>query len=58
MAKVLHCGEVVAGCTAVIRGETEEDVLRQGRAHAEKDHGIVEHPPEKVAEVKGKIRDE
>ncbi len=54
----MHCGEVMEGCTVVLRGETEDDVMRQGRQHAEKDHGISEHPPEKVAAVRGKIRDE
>lgn len=58
MTKVLHCGEVMEGCVMVLRGETEDDVMRQGRAHAEQDHGITEHPPERVAAVRAKIRDE
>ncbi len=43
MAKVLECAKVdpSSGCNYVVRGETEEDLLRNVAVHA-KDHGIRE----------------
>ncbi len=58
MTRVLYCKDVIETCTAVFRGETDEEVMRQARAHAEEDHGHREHSPERVAEVRRKIRDE
>jgi len=59
MAKVVHCGKVnpESGCKHVVRGETEEELLRNVAAHA-KEHGIVAVTPELVAKVKGFIEDE
>lgn len=42
MAKELHCGEIMEGCPAVIRGESEEEVLKKGAQHARDAHGIDE----------------
>ena len=58
MPKVLYCSEVVERCTAEFRGETDDDVMRQAKAHAERDHGHTEHDPDRVAEVRAKIREE
>jgi predicted small metal-binding protein len=58
MAKVLRCGELMAGCPHVVRGETEEEVLRQAAKHAAEAHDIKEVTPDLVAKVKGKIRTE
>jgi predicted small metal-binding protein len=59
MAKKLHCGKVnpESGCTHVVRGETEEELLRNVAEHA-KEHGIVEVTPELVNKVKGFIEDD
>ena len=59
MAKVIECAKVdpSSGCTQVIRGNTEEEVLRKAAEHA-KQHGIREVTPELMARVKGAIRDE
>ena len=57
MTKVIDCGKVnpVSGCSHVIRGDTEEDVLRQAAEHA-KEHGM-EPSPELLAQVKSHIEE-
>ena len=59
MAKVIECSRVdpSSGCRHVVRGETEEEVLRKAAEHA-KEHGIREVTPELLAKVKASIRDE
>lgn len=58
MAKVLRCGELMAGCQHVVRGATEEEVLRQAAKHAAETHKITDMTPDLVAKVKSKIRTE
>ena len=58
MAKVRRCGELMAGCQHVARGETEEEVLRHAAKHAAEAHNIKEMTPDLVAKVKSKIRTE
>ena len=59
MGKVLECAKVdpSSGCTHVVRGQTEDEVLRNAMQHA-KEHGIREMTPELAAKVKAAIRDE
>lgn len=57
MAKELHCGEIMDGCPAVIRGETEDEVLKKGAQHASEAHGIDELDDDTVSAVRSKIRD-
>ena len=59
MGKVIHCRKVVpdSGCPHSIRGETEEEVLKNAGAHAA-EHGIVEVTPELVEKLKSFIEDE
>lgn len=56
MAKELRCGDVMPGCDAVIRGETEEEVMKKGAAHAKEVHKIGEITPDIAAKVKAAIR--
>lgn len=58
MAKVLECAKVdpSSGCKYVVRGETEEDLLRNVAMHA-KDHGIREVTPELMERVKANMHD-
>ncbi len=46
-----------SGCTHVVRGATEEELLRNAAEHA-KEHGIVEVTPELLEEIKAHIQDE
>ncbi len=59
MGKVLECAKVdpSSGCTHVVRGKTEEELLKNAMDHA-KQHGIREVTPELMAKVKAAIRDE
>ncbi len=59
MGKVIQCAKVVpeSGCPHVMRGATEEEVLRNAQEHA-KEHGIVEVTPELVERLKSFIEDE
>jgi predicted small metal-binding protein len=40
MTKVLHCSDGGLVCNAVVKGETEEEVLQKAVEHARKDHGV------------------
>jgi predicted small metal-binding protein len=59
MTKVVECAKVdpSSGCTHVIRGNTDEEVMRKAMEHA-KQHGIREATPELMAKVKAAIHDE
>ena len=59
MSKVIHCSRVVpeSGCPHAIRGDTEEEVLKNAQEHA-KEHGIVEVTPELIEMLKSFIEDE
>jgi predicted small metal-binding protein len=59
MGKVIECAKVdpSSGCKHVVRGNTEEEVLKNAMEHA-KQHGIREVTPELKAKVKAAIRDE
>jgi predicted small metal-binding protein len=57
MPKLIDCGKVnpASGCGHVIRGDTDEDVLRQAAEHA-REHGM-EPSPELMAQVKAHIEE-
>ena len=57
MAKIIDCGKVnpASGCGHVIRGETEDEVLRLAAEHAG-EHGM-EMSPELEAQVRAHIED-
>ena len=56
MAKELRCGDVVPGCNHVIRGETEDDVMKKGAQHASEAHGMKNLDEETQRKVRSKIR--
>jgi predicted small metal-binding protein len=59
MSKIIECAKVdpSSGCTHVIRGRNEEEVLRNATEHA-KQHGIRQATPELMTKMKEAIRDE
>ena len=59
LPKLLECAKVdpSSGCTHVIRGKTEEELLKNSMEHA-KQPGIREATPELIAKVKAAIREE
>lgn len=58
MPKILKCGELVTGCDAVIRGETEEEVLRQASEHSRSAHNVKEIPTSLRKKIHRLIREE
>ena len=57
--KTISCGEVgLFNCDHIVKGETEEEVMKRGREHAIKDHGMKEEDitPELEEKVRGLIR--
>lgn len=59
MGKIIECAKVdpSSGCTHVVHGKDEEEVLKNAMEHA-KSHGIREVTPELMAKVKEAMRDE
>lgn len=59
MGKIVECAKVdpSSGCKHVVRGNTEQEVLKNAAEHA-KQHGIREVTPELKAKVQAAIRDE
>jgi predicted small metal-binding protein len=46
-----------SGCHHIVRGTTEEELLKNAKAHA-KEHGILEVTPELMKKIKAHIEDE
>lgn len=57
MAKVLHCDDVVPGCDAVVRADSEDEILTQAAAHASEAHGLTDLDEATVAAVRDAIRE-
>ena len=59
MGKILECAKVdpSSGCTHVVRGKNEDEVMKNAAEHA-KQHGIRQMTPELMAKAKAQIRDE
>jgi predicted small metal-binding protein len=59
MGKIIDCNKVspASGCSHVVRGTTEEELLENAAEHA-KEHGIVEVTPELMEQIKANIEDE
>jgi len=59
MSKIIECSKVdpSSGCTHIVRGQNDEEVLHNAAEHA-KEHGIREITPELMQKVRAAIRDE
>ena len=59
MGKIVDCARVdpSTGCSHVVRGETEDELMKNAAEHA-KEHGIVEVTPELLERVRANIQDE
>ena len=53
--KTINCREAGFDCDYIVRGETEEEVMKNGAEHAMKDHGMKEEdiPPEMKQKIRG-----
>jgi predicted small metal-binding protein len=56
--KTVICREAGFDCDHVVKGETEEEVMKNGAEHAVKVHGMKEEDmtPELKQKIKGLIR--
>jgi predicted small metal-binding protein len=56
--KTINCREAGFDCDYIVRGETEEEVMKNGAEHVMKDHGMKEEDitPEMKQKVRGLIR--
>jgi predicted small metal-binding protein len=52
--KTINCREAGFECDHVVKGETEEEVLKNGMEHAKKDHNMKEE--DITPEMKEKIK--
>lgn len=55
--KTLHCRDAGFDCNAVVRANTEEEVMAQAATHAQDVHGVTV-TPELATGLKSLIRDE
>ena len=58
MEKHLRCRDVGMDCDFEVRGSSEDEVMRQAAAHAQRTHGIQEITPELADRVRKAIRTE
>jgi predicted small metal-binding protein len=56
MPKVLKCGDVMPGCTTVLEGLDEADVMRKATEHAKTTHRMPTMPPDVATKVKAAIK--
>lgn len=56
--KTLHCRDAGFDCEAVMRADTEEQVMRQAAEHAQTVHGLNEISREAVEKIRTLIREE
>lgn len=55
--KTLHCSDAGFNCQAVVKGNTDEEILQQAAEHAKAVHQ-VEVTPEMAAQIKKLIKEE
>ena len=53
--KEFSCGELVPGCWATFRGESDDEILQQVAVHAREEHGMDEVPAEVVDKIRAGI---
>lgn len=56
MPKVLKCGDVMPGCTAVLEGLDDAEVIRKATEHAKSVHKMATVPPDVVNKVRAAIK--
>jgi predicted small metal-binding protein len=57
MTKELICSDVGFECDAVIRADSEDDVMAQAATHAREVHGMQQIDDETAAKVRSQIHD-
>jgi predicted small metal-binding protein len=56
--KTINCREAGFDCNYIVKGETEEEVMKNGAEHAMKEHAMKEEDitPEMKQKIRGLIR--
>ena len=54
--KELRCKDVGFDCTGVMRGNTDEEVLRQAAEHTQKEHGLATLDAATMSKIRSQIR--
>jgi predicted small metal-binding protein len=57
MAKELRCGDLMPGCSAVVEGKDEAEVMAKAAEHAKSTHGLQQVPPELASKVRSAIKE-
>ena len=57
MSKQLKCGDLMPGCTRVIEGKDEADVMAKAAEHAKADHTVTTVSPDLADKIRLAIRD-
>jgi predicted small metal-binding protein len=58
MDKVFRCRDLGLDCDAVIRADTEEEILKKAAEHVKAVHNMKEIPAEVAVKVRAAIREE
>lgn len=56
MPKVVRCGDVMPGCTALMEGRDDAEVIRKVMEHAKSAHGMAAVPPDVADKVRAAIK--
>jgi predicted small metal-binding protein len=56
MAKQLRCGDVIPGCSTVIEGKDDAEVMKKATEHAKSVHSMATIPPDVVSKVQKAIQ--
>lgn len=56
--KTIRCRDAGIDCDAVIRGNTDEEVLRKATEHSQRAHGMKQMSPELERRVRSLIKEE
>lgn len=57
MSKELKCGDIMPGCSKVIEGKDESEVMTRATEHAKKAHGMQQVPPDVAEKARHAIRE-
>jgi predicted small metal-binding protein len=56
MPKELRCGDIMPGCTTVLEGKDDKEVMAKAAEHAKSAHNMPTIPPEVAGKVQKAIR--
>ncbi len=56
MPKVLKCGDVMVGCSTVLEGQDDAEVIRKATEHAKTVHRMAAIPPDVANKIKAAIK--